>query len=549
MGCGSCGSGGSCSSGGGCSGGCKTGGCNKLNTFDWLSDLPYAAEQTKFNIVEVSFKNGSRKGFYENSINLDCHTGDWVAVEGSTGGYDIGRISLSGELVRLQMKKKRVKENTELLRLIRIATDRDVERLKFAKEQEYPTMLMARVIARDLDLKMKVGDVEYQGDGRKATFYYTADDRVDFRELIKIYAREFRVKIEMRQIGARQEAGRIGGIGTCGRELCCSTWLSDFKSVSTIAARYQNLAINQSKLSGQCGRLKCCLNYELDTYLDALQDFPKHVDYLKTKQGDARMVKMNIFKRMYWFSMDGSSRLLPLTVDQVKEVLALNRAGEYPDDLISMVYEQETKEVSFEDGVGEIALEDLGDIRSKRRRKKRKKKKRTSNRGEGRTSTSNKPDERKDTRQSRDRGGKSSQSGTTKPTTTKPRTGAKSNPNKPTGDKPRTGTKPNSNKPTTTKPHTGAKPNSNKTGNKPRTGTKPNSNKPTGNKPRTGTKPNPNKPTSKKMNPGAKSNKPATDKSKKQPSIVKNKDQKRGDKPQKPIDKKGRDEKVPPKKN
>ncbi len=373
MGCGSCGSGGSCSSGGGCGGGCKTGGCNKLNTFDWLSDLPYAAEQAKFNIVEVSFKNGSRKGFYRNLSNLDCHTGDWVVIEGSTGGYDIGKISLSGELVRLQMSKKRIKENAELLRLIRLANDRDMDRLKFAKEQEYPTMLMARVIARDLDLRMKIGDVEYQGDGRKATFYYTADDRVDFRELIKIFAREFRVKIEMRQIGARQEAGRIGGIGTCGRELCCSTWLSDFKSVSTVAARYQNLAINQSKLSGQCGRLKCCLNYELDTYLDALQDFPKHVDILKTKKGDARMVKMNIFKRTYWFSMADTSSLLPLSVETVKEIIAMNKAGEMPENLISLVSRQKEKEVSFEDGVGEIALEDLGDLRLKKRRRKRKK--------------------------------------------------------------------------------------------------------------------------------------------------------------------------------
>ena len=260
-----------CRSNGGC-----TGGCNRLNVFDWLSDLPFSAQQDTCKIVEVSFKNGSRKAFFRNLTNIDCYTGDMVLVEAKTGGYDIGRISLSGELVRLQMRKKAIAENSDLPRLIRIATENDLDRFEDIKRQEHDTMVLARVIARQLGLRMKIGDVIYQGDGRKATFYYTAEDRVDFRELIKQYAREFRIKIEMRQIGSRQEAGLIGGIGTCGRELCCSTWLTDFKSVSTVAARYQNLAINQAKLSGQCGRLKCCLNYELDSYLDAIKSFPKN---------------------------------------------------------------------------------------------------------------------------------------------------------------------------------------------------------------------------------------------------------------------------------
>jgi cell fate regulator YaaT (PSP1 superfamily) len=264
-------------------GGCGSGGCNRLNTYDWLSDMEIM-DAEPYDIVEVSFKNGARKGFFHNHEYIKCMTGDDVVVE-TGNGYDIGRICLSGELVRLQMKKKGIKESKVLHNIIRKANERDMERLQEAREMDRPTMIRARAIARTLGLDMKVGDVEYQGDKRKATFYYTADGRVDFRELIRHYAREFRVKIEMRQIGARQESARIGGLGSCGRELCCSTWLTDFKSVTTAAARYQNLAINQSKLSGQCGRLKCCLNYELDTYLDALESFPKNGEKLQTERG------------------------------------------------------------------------------------------------------------------------------------------------------------------------------------------------------------------------------------------------------------------------
>lgn len=360
-------------------GGCTSGGCNRLNVFDWLSDLPFSAQQSDCRIVEVSFKNGSRKGFYRNTHNIDCHTGDLIVVE-SPQGHDTGTISLSGELVRLQMQKKKVKDDDQILRIIRVANEYDVQRLKEVKQQEYSTMLLARVLAHRLGLDMKIGDVEYQGDGRKATFYYTADNRVDFRELIKVYAREFRVKIEMRQIGARQEASRIGGIGSCGRELCCSTWLTSFKSVSTTAARYQNLAINQSKLSGQCGRLKCCLNYELDTYLDALQDFPKNADHLALKKGTARLIKTDIFKRKMWYSPVGASGTYALSVAHVKEILEMNARGEQPDSLAAWVILEKEVELSSI-GLEEEGLKDIGDAtlaelekdREKRRKRKRNK--------------------------------------------------------------------------------------------------------------------------------------------------------------------------------
>ena len=238
-------------------------------------------------------------------------------------------------------------------------------------------MLTARVIAASLNLDMKIGDVEYQGDGRKATFYYTADDRVDFRELIKVFAKEFRIKIEMRQIGARQEAARIGGIGTCGRELCCSSWLTEFKSVSTLAARYQNLAINQSKLSGQCGRLKCCLNYELDTYLDALVEFPTQADTIQTLKGTARLIKTDIFKRLMWYALPSSSPV-PLNTQRVKEILRMNKRGEMPEDLASEAATITTRtsitQVGFHTGVGEIKLEELDPNIGKRKRKKKKNK-------------------------------------------------------------------------------------------------------------------------------------------------------------------------------
>ncbi len=255
-------------------GSCASGGCNRMNVMDWFADMPISFNE-QFNIVEVGFKHNSRKGFYRNTGALNLQRGQMVVVEAAQG-YDVGEVTLQGELVKLQMKKRKVTERDDTIRnILRVADENDAKTITEIRAKENETMVRARAVSRSMNLEMKIGDVEFQGDNKKVTIYYTADDRVDFRELVKVYAREFKVKIEMRQIGARQEAGRIGGIGTCGRELCCSTWLNDFKSVTTQNVRYQNLAINTDKLSGQCGRLKCCLNYELDTYNDALRKFPQ----------------------------------------------------------------------------------------------------------------------------------------------------------------------------------------------------------------------------------------------------------------------------------
>lgn len=362
----------SCATGGCKSGGCKSGGCNRLNVYDWLSDLPFSAQNDKFNIVEISFRNGKRKGFFINKNNIDCHTGDMVTVESAAGGFDVGKVSLSGELVRLQMRRKRVRDNAEMMRIMRLATEQDIERMQQSREVEYGTMLMARVIVKQLDLNMKISDVEYQADGRKATFYYTADDRVDFRELIRVYAREFKVKIEMRQIGSRQEAGLVGGLGSCGRELCCSTWLTDFKSVSTLAARYQNLSINQAKLSGQCGRLKCCLNYELDTYVDALKGLPTHAERLESEDGYGILTKTDIFKPLMWYSVDHKGGVVALTPAQVNEIWAMNKRGEKP---ISLKAYADTNIVDSKKKAGQDILGELAAIEPEKKKKKKKKKK------------------------------------------------------------------------------------------------------------------------------------------------------------------------------
>ncbi len=363
--------------GGGCSSnGCSSGGCNRLNTFDWLTHLEIE-DAEPFQYVEVSFKNGARKAFYKNPDTARVSTGDWVLVE-AVNGYDLGRVSLSGDLVRLQMKRKRTHIDHVQQSVIRRANERDLERMQEARSREKETLVLARAIARSLKINMKVGDVEYQGDGRKATFYYTADGRVDFRELIRQYAREFHVKIEMRQIGARQESARIGGIGSCGRELCCSTWLTDFKSVNTAAARYQNLAINQAKLSGQCGRLKCCLNYELDTYLDALQGFPENAEKLQTTEGVAVLVKTDIFKQLmyYAYEHEGSrGKIYALDAKQVHSIVAMNKKGERPSGLgevqvILVPRDEDEPEVDYGDVTGAIELPE----EERRRRKKKKKK-------------------------------------------------------------------------------------------------------------------------------------------------------------------------------
>ncbi len=383
MGCSSCSSGG-CGTPNGCGnkGHCASGGCNKLNTFDWLSQMEQP-EATALDIIEVSFKNGVRKAFFRKPSFVYVVTGDMVAVEGSSGGYDIGRVSLMGELVRLQMKKRRVKPSAILPNILRKANERDLERLEEARSHEREVMIRARAIARQLGLDMKIGEVEYQGDKRKATFYYTADGRVDFRELIRVFAREFKVKIEMRQIGARQESALIGGLGPCGRELCCSTWLTDFKSVSTTAARYQNLAINQSKLSGQCGRLKCCLNFELNTYLDALREFPRGVERLKTEQGEAFLLKTDIFKRIMFFAYRkdfGGLDVHPLSLERVYEIIALNKKGKKPYHLRKEVTSnrsslnfKDQKTEDFVDGAGSLELNQL-ETKKKRRKKRRRKK-------------------------------------------------------------------------------------------------------------------------------------------------------------------------------
>lgn len=334
MGCSNCGTGG-CGSHAkkadgtvaGCrsNGTCGTSGCNKLNVFDWLSNMDLPAFQ-RFDILEIRFKGG-RKDFFRNQQALDLTTGDAVVVESAGGGYHIGYISLQGELVRLQMMKKKVKDNAEIKPILRIATAKDLEKFADVQNREMPTLYRTREIIKDMKLEMKLSDIEYQADNTKATFYYSSDDRVDFRELIKVLAGEFRIRVEMRQISLRHEASRLGGIGVCGRELCCSTWLTDFKSVSTTAARYQNLSLNPSKLSGQCGRLKCCLNYELETYLDALVDIPKVDKPLQTTRGEAHLQKTDIFKKIMWFSYDTESTWYPLAAERVKQILDLNKQG------------------------------------------------------------------------------------------------------------------------------------------------------------------------------------------------------------------------------
>ena len=302
--------------------------CGKLDVFDWLSDLPKTGHET--DIVEVQFKN-TRKGFYRNSNQLKLKRGDIVAVEASPG-HDIGEVTLTGELVLLQMKKNNLTpSNYEFKRVYRKARQVDIDKWEEAKALEHETMLESRRIADQLKLNMKIGDVEYQGDRTKAIFYYIADERVDFRELIKVLADRFKVRIEMRQIGARQEAGRIGGIGPCGRELCCSTWITNFVSVTTNAARYQEISLNPQKLAGQCGKLKCCLNYELDAYIDAQKDFPRTDIPLQSENETFYHFKTDIFKRLMWFSSgqgEGAGNVVMLTVDRVKEVIEINRKGE-----------------------------------------------------------------------------------------------------------------------------------------------------------------------------------------------------------------------------
>lgn len=301
-----------------------------MNVFDWLSNMEMPSEN-KFDVVEIRFKNG-RKDFFRNSDKLNLTTGDAVVVE-VPNGHHIGHISLQGELVRLQMQKKNVANDGEIKKIYRLAHTKDIEKHEEVKKRELPTLYRTREIIRQLNLNMKLSDVEYQADNIKATFFYSAEDRVDFRELIKLLAGEFRIRVEMRQISLRQEAGRLGGIGVCGRELCCSTWLSDFKNVATSAARYQNLSLNPSKLSGQCGRLKCCLNYELETYMEALKGIPEIESPLLTERGEATLQKTDIFRKIMWFGFREDNNWYPINIERVNEILEMNRAGRKPATL------------------------------------------------------------------------------------------------------------------------------------------------------------------------------------------------------------------------
>ena len=368
---------------GGCksNGNCGTGGCNQMNVFDWLSDMKQDADG-KNNKVGIRFKNG-RKQYFINYENLALKVGDVVAVE-SSPGHDIGTVSLTGELVNLQIEKKKIKEEDQK-KIYRVAKESDVVKWNEAIKLEKPTLTKARVLAIELGLQMKICDIEYQGDKTKAVFYYTAESRVDFRELIRHYADTFRVRIEMKQIGARQEAARLGGVGSCGRELCCSSWLSDFRTVSTGAARYQQLSLNPQKLAGQCGKLKCCLNYELDSYLDALKSFPSTKIKLLTEQATYTHFKSDIFSQTMWYACRGEhSEIVAVPLDRVKEVIELNKEDNKP----GFLYKEQIvvkNEPTYENVVGQDELTRFDNKQKKKKPGKKKffkKKKRPQNTNE-----------------------------------------------------------------------------------------------------------------------------------------------------------------------
>ncbi|WP_462247326.1 PSP1 domain-containing protein [Ekhidna sp.] len=367
MGCASCGTSGSA----GCknNGHCSSGGCNKLNVFDWLSNMDVPAMH-RFDVVEVRFKNG-RKEFFRNTKKIDVVTGDPIVVD-VPNGHHIGYISLMGELVRLQMNKKGVKDD-DVRDIYRKASSRDMERWEEARNREESVMYRTKEIIQNTKLEMKLTDVEFQADGTKATFFYSADGRVDFRELIKTLAGEFKIRVEMRQISVRQEAGRIGGLGVCGRELCCSTWLTNFKNVTTSAARYQNLSLNPSKLSGQCGRLKCCLNYELDTYMEALEDIPEVEAPLKTQRGSAKLQKTDIFRKIMWFGYDDDNNWHAVGVSRVKEIQALNNKGKKPASLAENEVESDPVDTSSINSDLEAMDRKFSGKSNKKKKKKRNK--------------------------------------------------------------------------------------------------------------------------------------------------------------------------------
>jgi cell fate regulator YaaT (PSP1 superfamily) len=404
MGCGNC-----SSSGNGLPSGCKnngacgTHGCNKMEVFDWLNGIELPLGQKPFDIVEVRFKN-NRKGYYRVPTNVELMTGDVVAVEVSPG-HDVGVVSLSGELVRMQMVRKNVKDNYEIKKVFRKAKQEDIDKWQECRKSEQDVMMRARTIARSLNLEMKLSDVEFQGDRTKATFYYTAEDRVDFRELIKRFADEFRVRIEMRQIGYRYEAARLGGIGSCGRELCCSSWLNDYRAVSTSAARYQQLSLNPAKLAGQCGKLKCCLNYELDTYVEAIKDFPSVNIKLKLPKGIAVHMKTDIFKREMYYVYEGqySEAPIALSVDAVKEIIHRNKQGLEVGDVEEFIVHEAVveKETDFAQVVGQDSLTRFD--KSKRKGQNTKGRNNNERRREARPNTASKtPNDQRPTRRDND---------------------------------------------------------------------------------------------------------------------------------------------------
>ncbi len=398
---------------------CGTDGCNKLTVFDWLSNMSLPSGSTPFPCVEIRFKNG-RKSFFKNTENLSLSIGDIVATEASPG-HDVGIISLTGELVRIQMKKKNVAVDSEdVKKVYRKASQKDIDIWQKSRDKEEKMKVRAREIAIRLELQMKISDIEFQGDGSKATFYYTAEERVDFRQLIKDFAQEFSTRIEMRQVGFRQEAARLGGIGSCGRELCCSTWLTDFRSVNTSAARYQQLSLNPQKLAGQCGKLKCCLNYELDAYIDALNSFPKTETKLRTEKGTAVCQKIDIFKGFLWYAYEGEwMNWHKISSEHVNEIIAANTNNEKVASLEEFASEllEDTK-VDFGNVVGQDSLTRFDQPKHSKRKRKNRNKKKNNNRGssEKQTVTStktkggtsgnknaNKPNNRNKRRRSRNR--------------------------------------------------------------------------------------------------------------------------------------------------
>jgi len=397
---------------------CSSGGCSKLAVYDWLSNMELPGNMKRFAYVEVRFKS-SRKDFYENTSSLSLNPGDCIIVEGSPG-YDVGVVSAEGELARLQMDKKKLSKNTrDIKRILRKATTDDLTLWREARSLEADAMFQARGVSSSLGLEMKISDVEYQGDKTKATFYYTADGRVDFRELIRKFAETFRVRIEMKQIGARQEAARLGGIGSCGRELCCSTWLTDFRSVSTSAARYQQLSLNTQKLAGQCGKLKCCLNFELDSYLDAIKHLPKSNIKLRTKKGIAFHIKTDIFKGIMWYVYEEGTANgpIPIAAERVKEIIAMNEEKQFPEDLKGFVEIEVPKDEAYSNVVGQDSLTRFDQKKSKRKKRRKpsgNKPPQANTKSDGRPNSGNKP-------QSNSKGPRSS-----KPqTAAKPKTGGR----------------------------------------------------------------------------------------------------------------------------